>query len=556
MGIPSYFASIVRKYPDVIQKLQTVPTQQFGRLFIDFNCIIHKCAYNVCHKHINANLHEIETKVINESIDFLQNIINHINPSNLIYIAVDGVCPRSKMTQQRKRRFISSWKESLIKNTEYKKFINDRWNSNIVTPGTQFMDKLNDKMVKTFGSREKVIFSGSDAFGEGEHKIFNYIRQNQNNDSNMIDLVYGLDADLILLGLLRVVDSHGNFKIMLLRENMVFQKLGFEDSAQEELILMDLNRLFQKLLQYYSPNSDYNTNSEFIRDYVILCTFLGNDFLPPLSFIKVKENSIDMLIKMYLEKKQINGIEQNNTESKSLVIQRENDFVLNWKFLHTIIKDLAKVEDEHMQNAYNKYHNRHVPNKDLFDYKKIMHDFDHFPVLHKVPKQLINPFVPGWRINYYRELFPEQMSLNTICQKYCEGLQWVIDYYIKQEPMLNWHYPFCYSPSILDFSNFLNIEEPSKPMTEIDNNTFIEFTKDKNLQLLMVLPPASLSIIPDKTKAQLMTNINKGCVHYFPQMFRISTFLKTYIWECSAILPEIDILHLYKTMNPSMQLSM
>ena len=37
--------------------------------------------------------------------------------------------------------------------------------------------------------------------GEGEHKLFNFIRENKKKHSKEITLVYGLDADLIMLGL-------------------------------------------------------------------------------------------------------------------------------------------------------------------------------------------------------------------------------------------------------------------------------------------------------------------------------------------------------------------
>ena len=69
-----------------------------------------------------------------------------------------------------------------------------------------------------------VIFSGPDVPGEGEHKVMDYIRWAQSGgdptwpkegEEGIQHVLYGLDADLIMLGLV----SHEP-KFMLLREKM------------------------------------------------------------------------------------------------------------------------------------------------------------------------------------------------------------------------------------------------------------------------------------------------------------------------------------------------
>ena len=52
-----------------------------------------------------------------------------------------------------------------------------------------------------FNKSKKVILFSSSEIGEGEHKIFSYIRNNKNKHIYKTTIIYGLDADLIMLSL-------------------------------------------------------------------------------------------------------------------------------------------------------------------------------------------------------------------------------------------------------------------------------------------------------------------------------------------------------------------
>lgn len=85
--------------------------------------------------------------------------------------------------------------------------------SNVITPGTPFMQRLSTYLhryvayrVSTDAAWNKcqVVISDSSVPGEGEHKIMSHIRhlrQQEKYDADQTHVVYGLDADLIMLTL-------------------------------------------------------------------------------------------------------------------------------------------------------------------------------------------------------------------------------------------------------------------------------------------------------------------------------------------------------------------
>ena len=92
------------------------------------------------------------------------------------------MCPRGKIEQQKYRRFRSANERKI-------------WDTNSISPGTKFMNDLNI-FLKKKSYPIKTIFSDSSIHGEGEHKIMQYLK---NVDESILNIVHGLDADLIML---------------------------------------------------------------------------------------------------------------------------------------------------------------------------------------------------------------------------------------------------------------------------------------------------------------------------------------------------------------------
>lgn len=165
-------------------------------------------------------------------------------------MAVDGVAPRAKMNQQRSRRFRTAKEAMELKEkaeSKGEKLPEEKaFDSNCITPGayanlycgingwksligTVFMAKVSEQL-KYFINKKisedsnwrncQVVLSGHDVPGEGEHKIMEYIRKTRaqpDYNPNVRHCLYGLDADLIMLGLLSH-DPH----FCLLREEVKF----------------------------------------------------------------------------------------------------------------------------------------------------------------------------------------------------------------------------------------------------------------------------------------------------------------------------------------------
>lgn len=190
-----------------------------------------------------------EEQIFTSIFSYVDHLFGKIKPKKLFFIAVDGVAPRAKMNQQRSRRFRAAKEAREARERVERKGSKlpegKAFDSNCITPGiyapfhfaspslipigTVFMSELSEQL-KYFVNKKisedshwrecQVIFSGQDVPGEGEHKIMEYIRRSRaqrDHNPNIRHCLYGLDADLIMLGLLSH-DPH----FCLLREEVKF----------------------------------------------------------------------------------------------------------------------------------------------------------------------------------------------------------------------------------------------------------------------------------------------------------------------------------------------
>ena len=203
----------------------------------------------------------------------------------------------------------------------------ERFHSNAITPGTPFFQRCTDHL-EHFIQRKistdpawkglTVILSGSNTPGEGEHKIMQFMREQQSlrdYNPNLRHCIMGQDGDLIMLGL-----ATHEPNLFLLRERVIFdqkrreaiagvsQRLGlgvYLHNPHFELLHMNILRDYLALEFKTSnviPGSPYDLERT-IDDFVFMTFFVGNDFLPSLPALDIADDAFDLLFYTYRDQR-------------------------------------------------------------------------------------------------------------------------------------------------------------------------------------------------------------------------------------------------------------
>jgi 5'-3' exonuclease len=462
----------------------------------------------------NLNNNDLEEKMIKSVIDYIEKIINVVNPNELVYLAIDGVAPMAKMKHQRIRRY-KSIKEQEIKENIAKKHrvpYTRSWNNSAITPGTEFMRKLTKAIIKHIKLKQtniKYIFSSCNTPGEGEHKILQYIKENDNNKNRII---YGLDADLIYLALASMKDN-----IYLLRE-----KSHFNDNSNHEFNLVNIDIMKKCICKELNYELVYCQQA--IYDYIFLGFLLGNDFIPSLPSVNLLNmskslNGLEILMfyysKIYEERKE------------PLVVYKNNKVTINQAFLLQLFKHLADSEEEYFKkSSYQKKYMNCQSNKpydiEIFRLENLIFKIDDPIQLGKID------------LNESKKRYYEYFKIkDDVYFEYFKTLQWIAYYYF--DTCADWlHiYPYENAPFVSDIYNYLqhNTITYSYP---ISNNNYKSIKPIE--QLLIVLPVQSGYLLPIQYK-QLMDNKLKDL---YPKSFELEFILKKKFWQATPKIVDIN----------------
>jgi 5'-3' exonuclease len=175
MGIPSYYKTLCDSIPGLlVKKIPESPTH----FWVDFNCMIYHCIRQSSTKPYAGEETRIEweNEIIEVVCKYLKKLVDIVGPTKMVYIGVDGVVPMAKIRQQRLRRFKSVWIASEEERIGVRTVGEPRWDTNSITPGTAFMERLGIALHKIPNGTIKWHVSGADEPGEGEHKLMKLIR--------------------------------------------------------------------------------------------------------------------------------------------------------------------------------------------------------------------------------------------------------------------------------------------------------------------------------------------------------------------------------------------
>ncbi|KAB0798453.1 hypothetical protein PPYR_09446 [Photinus pyralis] len=594
MGVPKFFRYISERYPCLSEIVKEYQIPEFDNLYLDMNGIIHMCSHpDDADPHFRIS----EEKIFTDIFHYIEVLFRMIKPRKLFFMAVDGVAPRAKMNQQRGRRFRSAKEAqtSEAKALERGEVLptEARFDSNCITPGTVFMANLHEQLkyfivnkisTDALWRNCKIILSGHETPGEGEHKIMDYIRYMRAQpgyDPNTRHCLYGLDADLIMLGLC-THEPH----FSLLREEVRFGKKSNKRKNIPEQItfyLLHLSLMREYLELEFLPlksslKFEYDME-KIIDDWVLMGFLVGNDFIPHLPNMHIDGGALPVLYRAYMKVlPQLGGY---INEAGTLNLSRFEIFIkelgnIDIKNFSDKYADLKWFEAKRLEGKKIVEENGHVENGkkgesdyllDLESAKKdiikcmqrlkcepqspqdveeesdlINSELDHneFDVLisesesqSEEDDELFQAEFIQHKTDYYmNKLEYENVNeevLKSQTKEYIRAIQWNLHYYYNGVCSWSWYYPHHYAPYISDIKDFADLKfefELGKPFQPYE-------------QLLAVLPAASRVLLPLPYQ-KLMTEDDSLIKMYYPEEFKTDLNGKRMEWEAVVLIPFIE----------------
>lgn len=496
----------------------------FDNLYLDSNGIVYECA------HSNPPVEgekksAYEARLIRNVCQRIHSYIESVRPCNRLIVAFDGVAPVAKLNQQRERRY-KAWLQRQVLDGQ-----GAPWDTCAITPGTAFMVALGAGVKRHF-SRKKyatlcVIVTAADEAGEGEHKIFEAIRADPDYHCKTTTAVYGLDADLIMLALNHLTIAP---RLYLYRETPHFIKSIDSTLEPGSSYVVDVpcfaERLGSVLVGLVGNEQDHVA---LVRDYVFMCFFLGNDFLPHFPSLNIRTDGIEKLMAVYSKLCANRGFQQ-------LVLQGSGgESQVNWRSVRMLVSALAESEwetfvEEHATRDKRSRHPPRLREGETPQESRLMN----IPVKERGVEVFINPEEGGWEKRYYKVLCDidiDNERRREICVNYLEGLEWTLAYYTTGCKSWRWAYVYPYPPLLNDLVQFV-------PYFEMDLVTADESSAVSPLtQLSYVLPRANLDLLPTK----LFKTLVAERPHWYQERVQLLWAYCRYFWEAHAILPEIDL---------------
>lgn len=509
-------------YKDFIKRFgrhnQTEPIRA-RRLFIDYNALVHNAVGKIYSSHYNKGNLEVleiykenpnlawttENGVFAEVFNLIVELIDTIEPLDLLYIGADGPVPAAKLYQQRQRSHKSLLLPAPI-------FDRDQ-----IKPGTEFMKALSADLKKRLRKAHsmhpelwprKIEFSDETIAGEGEHKIMERMIKDKTTKRGVFDVVYSPDSDMSLLVQLHAGLEQNVVVIRHTHEWIEYITRGAEEEPEQ-----------WEMYNATGIRADLRQTFGDIKEFVLCSCFAGNDFLPglPLSMgfgTEVFDAVIDAYTKAFsgnlgrinLLDTSISGIHWAN-----LSIYLDHLFLSEAGVLVKIFEKQTTQEDLYLlkdQDTQEVIGDRRwsvllesrasitttlPPSMREAGAQKVFQTFDYF-----IFCRLYQNYVCGtWsNVDEYRGILNFNQTPN-MCHSYLAGFVWILSYYTERTKNLNvnWAYGYNYAPTAYDLKKELEkykrtpfwVDDPMLKTGEIV--TPLE-------HLVTILPSSKLHLMP------------------------------------------------------------
>ena len=641
MGVPAFFRWLQKQYPLIIsncievrdtfghyseetttQNPNTLGDRDFDCLYLDMNGLIHPCFHPEGNKPPRS-----EAEIFSNIEKYVLRLFNIVRPKRVLYMAIDGPAPRAKMNQQRMRRFraakdsaynrwVKLWKahdegDQDTYNLLVQKDYQETHDSNVITPGTPFFQRLSEHL-KGFIKRMQetdplwkqiyVILSDASVPGEGEHKIMDFVRAQRlepNYDPNTRHVIYGLDADLIFLGLA----SHEPY-FTIMRENVLETKEKSQkkpeeqhpdqsteddhyvppptttsminDSEQDEdsdligpkqfhfVSLWVLRQYLERDLHppNIPPHLPWNLDYA-IDDFVFLCYTCGNDFLPGLPGFSIYTGTIQAIVSLYREKLPQFGA--YITRNGEIDFPRFIDFIRavndprgNGQYFHEKRALLQIIcpskKSQEIEEAVNQITTQPDPDINSPPPKKSMEEPKPMdPAERRKKNQIVPRTIDGIKYDdttslqeikkqYYKMKFgiTNEDGVRKVVYEYAKGMKWVLNYYLHGPHYWSWYYPYHSAPCS---SDWLLLDTDYSHYTFPPGQPYLPLW-----QLLCVLPPQSAHALPEAMQFY-MKDQKSPLIDLYPTTFQVDMEGGTQSYKGHVLVPFIDEERIIKIMN-------
>ena len=496
--------------------------------------------------------------------------VEETGPTGRVLIAFDGVAPVAKLSQQRNRRFKSSFERRLFsasegenkgegdnhttKHGESLAAVHREWDSAAITPGTAFMRRLAEAVTSEFHvkankwssvakNRPTFHVSTSEEAGEGEHKIFDFIRAEPEYHRRTNTFIYGIDSDLIMLALNH---SHtSNYLLYLYRETPEFIKSLDSSLEPNQRYVVHIPRLCNHIVRLMTKgqrtSAPPSQKKNLLYDYIFLCFLLGNDFVPKSPALNIRNKGLAFLLSCYDEL--VGTLTTESTTTATAMKTNLTDGThIHWGNVRRLFGILASHEHHRMleehQYRSQPYEYRDHENTDQAKFSSI-------PMVKRVSEKRINPQKAGWEWRYYHELFgfepvqhddglveTEHSHIREACINYLESLEWTMTYYTHGCINWRWNYRHDYTPLLKDlaqatpsFERQMVERQPKHPVHAL---TLLAYVSPKT-SIAALLPP------------DLLSRLLAEHADWYRDDWRFRWAYCRYFWESHAVMANINL---------------